>query len=33
MSQQASAEGLGLGKSQLDINECSFDKQDLLLVF
>lgn len=33
MSQQASAEGLGLAKSQLDINERSFDKQDLLQVF
>lgn len=33
MSQQASTEGLGLGKSQLDINTRSFDKQDLLLLF
>lgn len=31
MSQRASAKGLGLAKSQLDINECSFDKWGLLL--
>lgn len=31
MSQRASAEGLGPAKSQLDVNECSFDKWALLL--
>lgn len=33
MSQQASTEGLGLRKSQLDLNEHLFDKQDLFVFF